>query len=281
LTVNDDGNEFTSPKLQRIAVFQRQGQECLMKHAYTAISLALALLTQAACCALGQPGNASNPQGHYRSIELKAQHANARDRQSIRDLAHEVICSPHFYQFPDPIAGLLENRVTDAEINFRNNTGHGVSEAQLVDLMNWLGDKFRLPSYTRTTAAQVRTLRMKLAIMSPYFMGSTLSGREIAKGGQVRTEMSPLQALHLLNVLADQKVINPDYQDPSLDIVAAERQRDETPGATTSGKLPSVGVVENRKKQEVRNAISAAGSAMSAQDAYDMVNHALETLQLD
>jgi hypothetical protein len=175
----------------------------------------------------------------------------------------------------------LENKLTDAEINFRNNTGHGVSEAQLVDLMNWLGDRFHLPPYTRTTAAQVRTLRMKLAIMSPYFMGSTLSGREIAKGGHVRTEMSPLQALHLLNVLVDQKVINPDYQDPTIDIVAAETQRNKTPSAATRGKFPSVGVQQNPKKQEVRNAISAAESAMSAQDAYDTVNHALKTLQLD
>lgn len=221
-------------------------------------------------------------------IELKAQQADPNNRQSIQGLAHEIIVSPHIYHVPDPVAIFLEDKLTDAEINFRNNNGHAVSETQLIDLVNWMADRFHMPLYVKTTAAQVRTLRMKLAISSPFLMGSTLTGKEVKKGGHVRTDMSPLQAMHLLNVLVDQKMVNPDYQDPSIDIVTAERQREDelrkaspTNGRVVSGKLAWVAGSINPRTNEVRNKISAEVSAMSMQDAYDIVNQALETLQLD
>ena len=261
-----------------------------MRYIYTAVLLAAAPLTQAAYRAQTQPADVSHPPGHYASIELRARNANVRDRQSIQDLAHAVIAEPHYCRLPDSINELLETKVTDAEINFRDHTGHGVSETQIVDLMNWMGDRFHMPAYTSTTGQQVRSVRMRLAIMAPSLMGNTLSGKEIAKGGHVRTEMSPLQALHLLNVLIDQKIINPDYQDPSVDAVAAERERDKASGAamgnkrvgsTTGGNARSISISTNPKEKEVRDAISAAQSAMTMQDAYDVVNHALKTLQLD
>jgi hypothetical protein len=230
----------------------------------------------------------SRPVSQYEMIELKAQQADPNNRQSIRDLAHEILVSPHFHHVPDPVSIFLEDKLTDAEIEFRNHNGHAVSETQLVELMSWMADKFRMPSYLRTTAAQVRTLRMRLAIASPLLMGSTLAGQEVKIGGQIRTKMSPLQAMHLLNVLIDQKIANPDYQDPSIDIDTAQRQREEgirkvspTGARVVNGKLAWVTSDNNPKRKEILNALSAALDQMSMQDAYDIINHALETLQLD
>jgi hypothetical protein len=253
-----------------------------MKYIYLILILASALLARAAYCAQTQSGDASHP-GIYGKIESKARLANSRDRQSVQDLTHEVLASPHIYQLPDAINELLENKVTDAEIRYRDNTGPGVSETQLVDLMNWLGDRFHMPAYTKTTPAQVRTLRMKLAISAPYFMGSTLSGKELTKGSHVHTNMSPAQALHLLSVMIDQKVLNPDYQDPAVNIVASEHQRNQEllKKGTGGSEHHLVAQAANPKTHEVRSSIDAAGNAMSAQDAFDAVNHIFNTLHLN
>jgi hypothetical protein len=213
----------------------------------------------------------------YREIESKARVADPDNRPTIHDLAHEVVICHHVYSIPDPVASLLEDRLTDAEIRFRNKTGPGVSEEQLVDLMNWLGNKLGLPSYTKTTAAQVRTLRMKLAVLSPALMGSTLGGKELRPRDHVRTELSPLQAMHLLYVMSDQKIMNQDYQDPATDIITAEQGR-----AKKAGAAPAyLSADANLKEQEVRSALSSAISAMSTQDAFEIVGHSLKALKLD
>jgi hypothetical protein len=213
----------------------------------------------------------------YREIESTARLADPDNRTTIHNLAHEVMVCHHVYSVPDPVAGLLEDRLTDAEIRFRNKTGPGVSEEQLVDLLNWMGDKLHLPSYTKTTAAQVTTLRMKLAVLSPTLMGSTLAGKELRRGDHVRPEMSPLQAMHLVLVMADQKIMNENYQDPTIDIPAAERElAKKAAGAST---LLTAHV--NPKSREVRNVLSSSISSMSIQDALDVIDHALKALQLD
>ena len=71
----------------------------------------------------------------YKQIELKAQKADPCNRQSIHDLAHEIMVSRHLYQLPDPMATLLEDRLTDSEINFRNNNGAALNlEVQQIHL---------------------------------------------------------------------------------------------------------------------------------------------------
>ena len=224
----------------------------------------------------------SNPPSRYQSIEIKARQADARNRQSIEELAHEIVVCPHVYSMPDVLSETLESKLADAETNFRNGQGHAVGEQQLVDVLNWMGEKFHLPSYTKTTTAQVRILRMKLAIEAPYLMGSTLAGKELEKGAHVRAELSPVQAMHLLSVMIDQKVLNPDYQDPSTDIVASERQRQEEIRRKGTGKGGAYLTVRtSTKNQEVRNSIDTAAGAMNAQDAFDVMNHVFNTLHLD
>jgi hypothetical protein len=217
------------------------------------------------------------PMAPYGEIESKARRAEANDRQSIHDLAHEILITRHVYSIPESVAGVLENRLTDAEIKFRNKTGPGVSEEQMVDLMNWMGEKLRLPTYTATTPAQVRTLRMKLAVSSPVLMGNTLSGKDLKPGDHVRTELSPLQAMHLLYVMADQKILNEDYQNPSVDILAAERERGQKAGTSKT----HLRVSTNHKSVEVMNALSSSVYSISVQDALDIINRTLRTLHLD
>ncbi len=228
----------------------------------------LILLTLLACAlhtALAQTSTTgSKSMSIYHKIELKAQKADPGNRQSIHDLVHEVMVTPHLYQMSDPIASLVEDRLTDSEINFRNNNGHKVNERQVVDLLNWMVERFGLPSYLKTTETQVRTLRMKLLIAAPVLMGYAITGKEIEKGGHIRADMSPVQAMHLLNVMVDQKVMNPDYQDPSIDIASSEQERAKTLqlsssiNRVTGTRIASVSANVNPKSTEVRRKLSDA-----------------------
>jgi hypothetical protein len=225
--------------------------------------------------------NAMNP---YSQIELKARQVDPADRKSLHALNHAILTANHVYPIPDAVASSFEDRLTDAEFRFRNKSGHGVSEAQMVDLTNWIVDRMHLPGYMKTTAAQVRTLRMKLTLSSPSLMGNTLTGKEIKRGDHIRTEMSPLQALHLFQVMVDQKILNPDYQDPTIDIVAAEKQRTqerEKAAASQPGRKAFVIARPNPKGLEIRRALNSTISDLSIQDALAIVNHALSTLSND
>jgi hypothetical protein len=83
--------------------------------------------------------------------------------------------------------------------------------------------------------------------------------------------------MHLLYVMSDQKIMNQDYQDPATDIITAEQGR-----AKKAGAAPAyLSADANLKEQEVRSALSSAISAMSTQDAFEIVGHSLKALKLD
>jgi len=190
----------------------------------------------------------------------------------------------HVYPIPDSVAALFEHHLTQAEFKFWNQSGHGVTESQLVDLMNWTGERMHLPAYMKTTSAQVRTLRMKLALSTPNLMGNTLGGKEIKRGDHIRSEMSPLQALHLFQMMVDRKILDPDYQDPTIDIAAADKRKTkeyQRLAASTPGRKAILVGGVNPKGLEIRKALSSAVSNMSMQDALEIVNHALATFSND
>jgi len=215
-------------------------------------------------------------------LDQKAKQSNVTDRKSIQDLAHQVVTYPHVFGIPDPVSGLLETKLTDAEINFRNNNGHAVSEAELANLLNWMGNKFNLPDYSKTTVAQVRTLRMGSVLASPSFMGTTLSGKEQQhKGDQVRPNLSPLQAMHLLQLMIDQKVLNPIYQDPTIDATEAYKHRRAELSKGAVAKLSLVDARTNARGQEIRAKITSNIEQMSPSDAYAIVDHAFKALRLE
>jgi hypothetical protein len=213
----------------------------------------------------------------YSSVESKARQARANDRESIRELSHEVIACRHVHSFPEPVATYLEEKLTDYELQYRNNAARGVSESQVAEILNLLTSKLRMPNYTRTTIRQVREARMKLALMSPQFMGYGLTGNGMHRGDQVHTVMSPLQAFHLLNGLIDQKILNPDYQDPSLDptVSESERMRAEKSAGShiTVSRKP-----HSQKEDEVRKSLNSGINALSVQDAFDLINQTLQEL---
>jgi hypothetical protein len=195
-----------------------------------------------------------------------------------------VVSFPHLFPVPPPLSDILEDRLSRSETAYRNKLGPGVSEAQLVDLMNSFAVKFRLPDYAKTTPAQIRFLRMGLALQSPAFMGSGLAVQGMRVGDSVSTEMSPLQAMHLFEIMIDQKIINPVFQDPLSDPLLLNEERrkkiDELRRASST-TTPGFGLLTgNTKISEMRSAISTGIESMSISDAYDLLDHTFNTMRL-
>jgi hypothetical protein len=224
------------------------------------------------------------------NLDSKALLADVTRPDTITDLTHEVVSYPHAYRIPQPLDTLFESNLTRAENAYRNNLGPGVSETQLLHLMNTVAAKLKLPEYTKATPAQIRTLRMHLAVSSPHFMGSGLTAPEMKVGDSINPVMSPLQAMHLFSVMVDQKVMNPDYQDPSIDLDKREQERrqerrQEIAKLKQAGSIPQnathyLSATSNPKHAEMLRAISAGTQSISLEDAYSLVDQTLTDLKL-
>ena len=223
------------------------------------------------------PQNANMANNPYRTIEAHSRISNVNNPESIRLLASDVLALPHVLKLPQPAEDLVKVRLSDAEIAYRNKQIPGVREEQIVELLNNLAVRFKLPAYSRTTEVQVRHLRMKLLVQSPSFMTAGIVFHNRTKGESLSSEMSPLQAFHLLDVMVDQKVLNPDYQDPNLDLNAVESERLRTSqamiGAGTGGSRLAIST--NYKRVEMRAAIDSATQRISVSDVMSTVTQAL------
>jgi hypothetical protein len=218
------------------------------------------------------------------SLDITARAAHVEQPTSVDNLTQAVLKYPHSFPIPSPIGDLLASRLSQAETAYRNGLGPGVSEKALLALMNQLADKLHLPGYARVTPTQLRVLRMQLVIRSPVFMGAGLARPNMTVGSAISDTMSPLQAMHILATMLDQKISNPDYQDPSIDLVHTFQQRQmENEKARASGaKITYKGVCrENPRNTEMRKSIASGIQSLSLQDAYDLVDQAFTTVNLE
>jgi hypothetical protein len=217
--------------------------------------------------------------GRYESLEIAASKANGQDRNSVAALADEVFKVPHYGDYmPAALQTTVKNRLVDAEMFHRQGARPGVSEESIISVVNNLAERFGLPEYAKTNASQVRYLRMHMAVTRPVFMGAGMTRPSARIGDQINTTMSPAQAIHLIQVLADQKYSNPTYQVSPVDW---DPKNIRPPFEDRSGTPPSgssLHFVQNPKSDEMRNLLSKAGSGLSIADAQDLVEQALRTL---
>jgi hypothetical protein len=253
-----------------------------MKQLRPTAVIAILLASSVLVVAQSPPGGNAPMQTPDHMLDNLARQATPTNPDSITALAHSVIAYPHVYGFPPEVAGLLESDLARDEIAYRNGLGPGVKEEQVLKLLNDLAAKFHMPDYVQTTPAQLRNLRMNLALNSPYFIGAGLTNRELHEGQSVNDTMSPLQAMHLVCVMVDQKVLNDLYQDPTIDIVRAEKERSDAyrREAVAKGSKAIVVGHSNPHGLEVRNVLSNGIASMSISDAYDLINQSMETIGL-
>jgi len=225
------------------------------------------------------PRTGQMAKGRYEALETAASKADAQDRNSVVALTEEVFKVPHYSDYmPAALQTTVKNRLVEAEMFHRQGARPGVSEEAIVQAVNTVAERFGLPEYAKTNASQVRYLRMHMAMASPIFMGAGMTRPNARIGDQINTTMSPAQAIHLIQVLADQKYSNPTYQVSPADW---DPKNIRPPFEDSSGTPPSgssLRFVQNPQSDEISNLISKASSGLSIADGQDLIEQSLRTL---
>jgi hypothetical protein len=239
--------------------------------------------------------NPSDKREQYRSpwqkIDEAAKLENPSDGNSAHALIDEILAYPHFFNLNLPIMReIVEQRLVQAEINYKFGRNTGIPEKSVVQIANTLADKFDLPDYSHVTVHQIEVLRLGMELSMPAFMGPASS--QIEPGGVYPADanLSPAQAAHILLVLIDQKMSNPDYQlapeewektqyQPSMDrLLKYKELRDSGQLAKTEKRGALVTVVHTK---DLRTPISNAVAQMSLTDGLDLVNQAFGIAGID
>lgn len=212
------------------------------------------------------------------------------DQPSIRGLADAIFSFPRALPpVPDPIANVIKERLVRAEINFRSGAQEGVMESDIAGLINSTADRLGLPSYAKTSAQQVRVLRMQLALSSPAFMGPGVIEPNMKIGDSISQRLSPLQAVHLLNSLIDQKIINPDYQVEPAEwerthlpaSLARIQQQQQMAQARSPGNQPKRTEIRTvRRKRDLQDAIVRVSSSLGFADSMNLIDEAFAALKI-
>jgi len=175
-------------------------------------------------CAQGH-GQGQTPvkKGRYKRLDEAGVAAQPNDEPSVRTLLDEVFNFPSYLQVPPGIDIMVKERLLRAELAHRNGHSQGVEEQSIADALNMVADKLGTPAEAKTSAKQIRYLRMHLLLGEPNFMGMGLA-RPVNIGGSIKSTMSPFQAAHLIMVLVNQKfggddsyLVPPDQWDQNFD----------------------------------------------------------------
>ena len=225
--------------------------------------------------AQGSTAGGQQMTGPHHAIEDAASKVKADDESSIRSLADAAFDFPHSYsRLPADMETVAKNRLVQAETAHRQGRGPGVQEDDIVRTVNLLVARFGAPNYAATNQRQVRHLRMRIALAEPNFMGVGMSRPGSKVGDSVNTTMSPLQAAHLMAVLIDQKLTNPDYQippdewDPGKSIFPKD----------SPGSGPQLFAYSNQKTSEMRRLLSKSISTLTPSDVKGLVDQTFGNL---
>jgi len=227
----------------------------------------------------------------WQKIDDVAKLENPADGNSVRALIDEIFEFPHTFSLKLPVMHeIVEERLVQAEINYRLGRNPGIEEKTIAQIGNTLADKLKLPEYAYVTVHQVEVLRLGMQMSMPSFMGEVAPEVELAGAHADPSELSPAQATQILLVLFDQKLTNPDYQvtpeewektqyQPAMDRLINYKELKD------SGELakmkPHAELRTFTMKNDLRGQISQAVSEMSLTDGLDLVNQVFDLAGLN
>jgi hypothetical protein len=163
------------------------------------------------------------------TLEDAARAAQSGDAAAVRVLTDTVMNQLPLRFHPSLN---LNDRLFDAELQYRQQKRPGVSVEQVVSALNQLATDEKLPAYVKTNANQVRTYRMMMAKAYPLFASAP------QRANVSDLSVSPSAATFLILHLLQLKLIAPEYQtDPDTWVRETEKKRKETASSTPSRRL--------------------------------------------
>jgi hypothetical protein len=165
----------------------------------------------------------------------------------------------------------LRDQIVNAESGYHSGARHGVSETDVARLINNLAVHFKTPDYTRTSALEVRQLRVQMLVLHPGLIGiAPAFKRNKITDRSLRDEMSPVEAIHVAATMIFQKLNNPEWQ-----LTRSERKVRWQERHKASYK-PNFS--DQTRRQEVLKAIQGSASQMSARDALTLANESFSIM---
>ncbi len=231
----------------------------------------------------------------FAKLNKKAQAAKNNDEKAVKELTDETVDTLAPAVVPSFIKDKMKDRLARAEKNHRANKKGGVSEGNVVNMINELVDKFGAPEYVKTDRLQVRVTRISLSAYIPDFVATEASK---PKQGEKKNLglMSPLEAMAVAMDLLQQKMSNEAWQlspqefaanlhRKQLELWQARRNRkssgEQTIDSETQPKTRLRSGKSNPKREVVRQAINRGATSMKPEDLTGLADVALDTLGIE
>ncbi len=189
----------------------------------------------------------------------------------------ELLVDEIFATFSTVVASDVKVRIVNSENLYRTENRNGVSETDVVKVVNGLQMKFAAPEFAKTDEVEVRKLRLSLQLLVPQLIGQgRLSDRNSTNNIRptIVTDMSPAEAVFVALAMVNQKRTNPNYQ-----MTLAERQATwDTFHEEKVGQAPDV---DNTRSTAISHAIDDGIANMSPSELLDMPHRALGILGIE
>lgn len=221
--------------------------------------------------------------------------ASAVDRlntpESFRTLTQSVLDFPHSFSIPSAVKLICCARLASAELAFRNFMNPGVHEEELVSLLNDTEQTLNAPNFAKVNQHQLRVIRGRLLRDNPVFMGHGITRAYAKPGESINPYMSPLQAIHLGLMTADQKYLNEEFQydAPEWEVRYMQRKSERIARLTRLSAAAAVNaqavtssgafVRTNEKGQELSARVNQTIGAMSSTEIVRLAADCLDRLR--
>jgi|ERR1700761_6731334 len=237
-----------------------------MKKIISVIGLVGQLLAQTTPLMTPDPHRVTSRQ----KLEAAAQaFANQGYFASSEEVVTAVFGVSHYLQVPKLVQDLVSHRLVSAEDSYWRGQSPGVQEREPVAAFNSLVIRLNLPTFAETNPDQMRLLRMQVAGRSPTFMARNIAKADMKIGDSIESAMSPLQALHLVLCLIDQKFYNPVFQVTNEEWPQSRAQYEAS--LADMGTQFSIRAIPPEKPTELRQRLDSALSSMSDADGLELL----------
>lgn len=153
---------------------------------------------------------------------------NQAYESAVRELVDVLFKEFGFAEIPTDIAERMKERLIHAELKYREDH-QGLSEANIVEVINKLVTTFGAPDYAKTSSLQVRFMRASLRKYLPHLVAVETQedrmGLRQPVGTGMNPEVAPVEAAFLTMLMIQQKMLNDDWQQTPDEWVANQKKR--------------------------------------------------------
>lgn len=201
----------------------------------------------------------------YRCIDRKALLAKNADPEAVRELADAVVEFNGTAGAPQALLNQFEERLAQAELNYRAHNKSGIPSENIVQAANNLAKKVNAPDYAKTDIGEVKLLRDASRSEMPHF---------ISPESRI---MSPLEAAYLVHLLIYQKLLNETFLLTPTERTAIEQGKPESTATVQPNQLRPI--VDPRVKEML--AVAHKAGSMRLNDLIVIGQEFLDDLGID